>query len=107
LTDGLTQLNIGKISCINPASIDTVRHLAIANRILIQAEAEAKEYIEGLLKAAGRSDIKVTFGDEATDKEVIQFNVGQREKYRIPPFRYTSAQQEVISFGFVPSLAYR
>jgi hypothetical protein len=86
--------------------IDTVRNLAIANRILIQAEAEAKEYIEGLLKAAGRSDIQVTFGDEATDKEVIKFNVEQQEKYRTPSFRYTRAQLEEVSFGFVPTLAY-
>lgn len=88
------------------ARIDTVRHLAMANRILIQAESEAKEYIEGLLKAAGRADIQVTFGDEATDKEVIKFKVEHQEKYRVPLFRYTSGQLEEISFGFIPTLAY-
>ncbi len=86
--------------------MDTVRNLAIANRILIQAEAEAKEYIEGLLKAAGRSDIQVTFGDEATDKEVIKFNVEQQEKYPVPAFKNTRAQLEEVSFEFVPTLAY-
>lgn len=49
---------------------DTIRQRALKNKILIQAEAEGKQYIEGLLRDIGRSDVKVTFGDEAEDNTV-------------------------------------
>lgn len=85
--------------------MDTVRDLAIANRILIQAEAEAKDYIEGLLKAARHANVKVTFGDEASDNEVIRFNADQRKMFSVPFRRHTQAQLEEVSFGFIPTLA--
>jgi len=50
--------------------MDTIRQRAIQNKILIQAEAEGKQYIEGLLKGIGRSDVQVTFGDAGEDAAV-------------------------------------
>ena len=41
--------------------IDTLRKAAVTHRILSQAETEGKEYIESLLRAVGRQDIKVEF----------------------------------------------
>ena len=46
--------------------IDTLRKAAITNRILLQAETEGKEYVESLLGAVNRKDIKVTFDQPAT-----------------------------------------
>ncbi|MEK6780694.1 MAG: DUF4230 domain-containing protein [Bacteroidota bacterium] len=82
--------------------MDTVRNMAVANRILVQAEAEGKEYITGLLIAAGRADVKVTFDNEATDTEVIRFNAEQRKMLRVPSRTHTHAQIEKIAFGFIP-----
>jgi len=86
--------------------MDTVRNLAIANRILIQAEAEGKEYVEGLLKVAGKPWVKVTFGDDATDKEVMKFNAEQHKVLPLPLRTLTLAQLEEISFGFIPTMAH-
>jgi hypothetical protein len=47
--------------------MDTIRHLAVSNRILVQAEEEGKEYIIRLLQEIGRSDIQVVFQDEYED----------------------------------------
>lgn len=74
--------------------IDTVRNLAMVNRILVQAEAEGKEYIEGVLKAAGRANVKVTFGDEASDNEVIRFNADRRKMFSVPSRKHTRARLE-------------
>jgi hypothetical protein len=38
--------------------------MAIANRILRQAEEEGKAYVESLLKAAGREDITIRVGED-------------------------------------------
>ncbi len=48
--------------------IDTLRKAAITNRILLQAETEGKEYIESLLIALNRKDIKVMFEEKAITK---------------------------------------
>jgi len=53
--------------------MDTVRNRAIANRMLVQAEAEGKEYIESILHTLGREDVKVTFGDAAKDKAAAEY----------------------------------
>ena len=58
------------LSAIIKERMDTIRQRAIQNKILIQAEAEGKQYIEGLLKGIGRTDVKVTFGDESEDQAV-------------------------------------
>ncbi len=47
--------------------IDTVRHMAVVNRVLIQAEEEGKEYIISLLQELGRPDIIVRFADEESE----------------------------------------
>jgi hypothetical protein len=52
---------------------DSVRRLAIRNHILEQAEAEAKEYIENLLRAVGRQDVVVTFNDNNKDRLIAAF----------------------------------
>lgn len=57
--------------------IDSVKQRAVANKILLQAEAEGKQYIEELLKKIGRTDIVVTFGDEAEDKAVAALALQQ------------------------------
>jgi hypothetical protein len=58
------------LSAVIKERVDTIRQRAIQNKILIQAEAEGKQYIEGLLKGIGRPDVKVTFGDDAEDQAV-------------------------------------
>lgn len=50
-----------------------VSNMAIGSRILVQAEAEAKQYIEHLLTTFGHQGIHVTFGDPEIDKEVENF----------------------------------
>lgn len=53
---------------------DTIRQRAIDNKILIQAEAEGKQYIQGLLKGIGREDVQVTFGDIKEDQAVAELS---------------------------------
>lgn len=53
--------------------IDTARHLAESNRILLQAEAEGKEYVEGILRALGHTHIRVTFNDDQHDAQVVAY----------------------------------
>jgi len=50
--------------------VDSVTNIAIGNHILEQAEAEGKEYLETLLKAVGRPDVIVTFGNAEKDKSI-------------------------------------
>jgi hypothetical protein len=53
--------------------IKVVNEMAVAHDILLQAEAEAKDYVERLLRAAGYKHVKVTFGDEDSDKKAEEF----------------------------------
>lgn len=62
--------------------MDTICTIAITNQILQQAEVEGKEYIEGLLKAVGRSDIIVSFGDHTKDMEIIALQRAYRFDYK-------------------------
>lgn len=62
------------LSAIIAQRQDTIRQRALQNKILIQAEAEGKEYIEGLLKGIGREDVQVTFGDAAEDQAVTEMS---------------------------------
>lgn len=82
--------------------IDTVRNLAVANLILVQAETEGKAYIESMLMAAGRSDIKVMFGDEAIDRTTIQFHSDEQRETMVSSHVHASRQVEETSFGFIP-----
>lgn len=43
--------------------MDSIKNIAIENHILLQAETEAKAYVETLLKAIGRPDITVMVSD--------------------------------------------
>ena len=60
------------LSAIIAQRQDTIRQRALDNKILTQAEAEGKQYIEGLLKGIGRSYVQVTFGDAPIDKAVAE-----------------------------------
>jgi len=73
--------------------IDTVRTMAVANRILAQAEEEGKAYVITLLRELGHADIEVLFADqkpEATGVKPTQ------------TFRNLAAKVEATPFGFIP-----
>lgn len=53
--------------------IKVVHEQAVAHNILLQAEAEAKEYVQCLLRAAGYPHVAVTFGDDDSDKKADAF----------------------------------
>ena len=52
--------------------MDSIRQAAIQNKILEQAEAEGKDYIENVLRAVGRPDITVTFGNAEKDRIITK-----------------------------------
>lgn len=52
--------------------MDSIRQTAIQNKILEQAEAEGKDYIENVLRAVGRPDITVTFGNAEKDRIITK-----------------------------------
>lgn len=62
------------LSAIIAERQDTIRQRALDNKILLQAEAEGKQYVEGLLRGIGRPDVKVTFNDESEDQAVAMFS---------------------------------
>lgn len=74
---------------------DSIRHRAVANRILIQAEEEGREYIIRLLHELGRGDIVVRFADEDKIKNVL-VPLSRRRVNSTP-----ISQLESIPFGFV------
>lgn len=74
--------------------VDTVRTMAVANRILAQAEEEGKEYVISLLRELGHTDIEVWFAD--------QQNEVTRTKSTKPPFRNLSAKVDFMPFGVIP-----
>jgi hypothetical protein len=84
--------------------MDTARQLAESNRILIQAEAEGKEYLESLLKALGHQQVVVTFNDEARDQLIAAYQTSlQAKPILVPPrTRETIQKASVIPFGFLP-----
>jgi Protein of unknown function (DUF4230) len=108
------QIHIGKdlyapvgsyLQAIIKERTGTVRNHAIANRILIQAETEGKAYIEQLLSAVGRTDIKVFFAVEAMTRSIENTTV-EMEKPSIKPSNdknLQAASVESIAFGFLRS----
>jgi hypothetical protein len=56
--------------------IKVVNQMALAHDILQQAEAEAKAYVEWLLRCAGYQQVVVTFGEEDLDKKAEGFKNG-------------------------------
>lgn len=69
--------------------IDTVRNMAVANRILAQAEEEGKEYVINLLRELGHADIKVLFAD-------------QQHESATKPTRNLAARVDATPFGYIP-----
>ena len=83
--------------------IDSARNLAVANRILVQAEAEGKMYVEDMLKTLGRTDIVVTFNNEAKDKAVVEYvTTHKKETPRYPSQRLPESELETVMMGFLP-----
>jgi len=85
------------------ARMDTARNLAIANRILIQAEAEGKQYIKTILSTIGLKDVSVTFNDESKDKEVDDYIKALHKHEFVPTSHPTyTSHLDAIPFGFLP-----
>jgi len=75
--------------------MDSIRHRAVANRILMQAEEEGREYITRLLNELGRSDIRVRFVDEEWSGKIAL----STPRKRLVNSMIT--QVESIPFGFM------
>ncbi len=90
------------LSILLKERMDTVRNLAVSNRILVQAEVEGKTYIESLLKAAGREDVIVTFGEDETNRQIIKYNANEQKWGKDISLEYKQARLEELSFGFIP-----
>lgn len=92
-----------QLSSVIQNRMDTARSMALANHILLQAEAEAKEYVESLLHTFGHSSVTVTFNDEKTDKAVSDY-LEAIHKTKFTPARshnFTSLR-ESITMGYLP-----
>lgn len=76
---------------------DSVRHLAVANRILAQAEKEGKEYVIKLLQELGHGKIEIIVADEQSTTALIQSTHRQSTATR-----NLSANVDGTPFGFVP-----
>lgn len=96
------QLHVGKdlypqvgtyIQQLIATRTDTVRNMAVTNRILAQAEEEGKEYVIALLRELGHAEIRVTL-------------VGHTTQPTSHPARLTrqtlTGRVDSIPFGFVP-----
>lgn len=94
---------IGYLGDIIHTRMDSTRMLAMANRILVQAEAEGKMYVEDMLKTLGRADIQVTFDSEAKDKTATAFIATlKKDTPRYPSQRVSEAELETMMMGFLP-----
>ncbi len=80
--------------------MDTTRHMAEANRILLQTEAEGKEYVEGLLNVLGRSKIVITFNNAEKDQSVADYLATHLKKTILPARNL--AQAAAIPFEYLP-----
>jgi hypothetical protein len=72
--------------------------LAVSNQILVQAEAEGKQYIEGLLATLGYQNVRVTFPGPvpgSRSKPVESLAIKERNVS-------TSSLQTFLSYGFIP-----
>ena len=92
-----------QLSAILAERKDTLIHRAISHRILLQAEAEAKEYVESLLRSVGYGHVSVTFGTPENDQRVNDYL-----RTKSPP-SFTARKKEMalanvewIPFGFLP-----
>jgi hypothetical protein len=81
--------------------VDTARTLAVNNRILIQAEAEALEYITKMLHSLNRTDIEVTFGNTKKDEGVLTYLKETQHPMLISPSA-KPVKTDAFVFGFLP-----
>ncbi len=94
---------IGYFGDIIHNRMDSARMLAMANRILVQAEAEGKMYVEDMLRTLGRADIQVTFDNEAKDEAVIAYIATlKKDTPRYPSQRVPESELETVMMGFLP-----
>jgi excinuclease UvrABC nuclease subunit len=94
---------IGYFGDVIQNRMDSARNLAVANRILVQAEAEGKMYVEDMLKTLGREDIQVTFNKEAKDKAVVEYvTANRKDTKRYPSQRLPESELETVMMGFLP-----
>jgi hypothetical protein len=85
------------------ARMDTARALAIRNYILLQTEAEAKEYIESMIRAMGHPHVPVMISDPATTQEVIKYTAGLRENEQVMKASRTPDRKgQAARLGFLP-----
>ncbi len=106
------QLHVGKdlypevssyLSKTIQSRLDSTRHRAISHQILIQAEAEGKEYIESILQALGHTSVLVTFNDESKDHEVMEYIRTVHKNEWVPSSRTTiSARMYPFPLGILP-----
>lgn len=83
--------------------LDSIRHRAISHQILIQAEAEGKEYVESVLHSLGHTRVLVTFNDESRDKEVMEYIQTLHKKDWLPSSRPpVTAQLFPFPLGLLP-----
>jgi hypothetical protein len=73
---------------------DTVRNMAVTNRILAQAEEEGKEYVITLLRELGHREIRVTMAGQKTTQPVSHPAILTRLN--------RTSKVDFIPFGFIP-----
>ena len=84
--------------------LDSVRHRAITHQILLQAEAEGKEYIESILLTLGYTNVMVTFNDESKDTEVEEYIQTLHKNHWIPSSRPTvTTAVYPFPWGLIPT----
>lgn len=83
--------------------IKSAQQMAKSNHILLQAEAEGKDYIENLVRAVGRGDIQVTFNDPERDAQVAAYWQARSKPVFTPArTRENVSEASVLPFGFLP-----
>jgi Protein of unknown function (DUF4230) len=93
----------GYLGALIQERMDTTRHLAETDNILLRAEAEGKEYVQSILTQLGHKDVLVTFNDEHKDQEVNEFINTFYQKEFVPTTRPNpAAKLSVIPFGLLP-----
>lgn len=81
---------------------NTAQQLAKSNQILLQAEAEGKEYFENLLQTLGRTDIRLTFNDATRDAQVAAYLDAKFKPLRPARTKENLSKASTLPFGFLP-----
>jgi polyphosphate kinase len=104
------QLHLGKdlypqvgryLSSAIQTELDSTRHRAIAHQILVQAEAEGKEYLESILLTLGHAGVAVTFNDAAKDQEVQDYIQALHRNRWVPTRPSIIAKANPFMFGIL------